>query len=159
MVKWFCCSALRLNNHTTTDESGNNIRYYWLPRNDVLKREYARSWKTTGFNWKGIHICGKHWSCGERKNVGDLPDVPVPDGMLERFNTRYDNAVKLYDKKIKPTGKDRAKLRKRKRSSKSPFAYLNSQKQQKEHAHQADLKPLQNKPRLVPWERNNCRRS
>lgn len=115
MVKWFCCSALCLNNYTTTDESGNSIRYYRLPRNDALKREYAKILETTGFNWKGGHICGKHWSCGERKNICDLPDVPVPNGMLERFKTRYDNALKLYSKKTKPTEKDRAKLRKHKR--------------------------------------------
>ena len=52
MVKWFCSSALCLNNFRSKVSDGNPVNFYRLPRDPSIQREYERILKTTGLNWK-----------------------------------------------------------------------------------------------------------
>ena len=45
---------------------GNLVKFYWLPRDPSIQREYEQIIKTTGLNWKKGHICAEHWSSGEQ---------------------------------------------------------------------------------------------
>ena len=92
IVKWSCCSALRFNNHRTTDTSGNKLKFYRLPRSTELQREYSRILQTTGINWNSAYICSQHWSKGFRENVEDLPDVPAHESQIARPRIKLEKA-------------------------------------------------------------------
>ena len=89
-MKWSCCSALRFNNHRTSDALGNKLKFYRLPRSNELQREYSRILQTTGINWNSAHISSQHWSKGFRKNVEDLPDVPAHQSQIARLRIKLE---------------------------------------------------------------------
>ena len=82
-----------------------DIKHYPLPTNADIQRQYKKIFKTGGFNWKKGHICGEHWSSGERKSEYDIPDVPLPDSQLELIKEKYKRAKNTYDKAANPTPK------------------------------------------------------
>ena len=45
---------------------GNLVKFYRLPRDPSIQKEYQQIIKTTGLNWKKGHICAEHWSSGEQ---------------------------------------------------------------------------------------------
>lgn len=53
--------------------------------------------KTSGFNWSKGHICSAHWSSGFRKDINDLPDVPVPPDQVTKIKQKYINAIKRFN--------------------------------------------------------------
>ena len=92
MVKWRCCSALCFNNHRTSGASENKLKFYRLPRNTELQREYSRILQTTGINCNSANICSHHWSKGFRENVEDLPDVPAHESQIARLRIKLEKA-------------------------------------------------------------------
>ena len=86
MPKWSCCSSLCFDNYQTKDENVEPLKYYRLPRDKNLQKEYQKILNTSGINWKQGHICCQHWSCGERKTPTTLPDVPVTKVIKEQYN-------------------------------------------------------------------------
>ena len=115
-MKWFCSSALCFNNFTSKDKNGAPLKYYRLPRDEMLQREYCKVFNTRGMNWEKGHICCAHWSSNERKNTSDLPDVPVPTDQFEKLQIKYKTAENILKKASKSTSamKTRFKISKRK---------------------------------------------
>ena len=50
MVKWYCASALCFNNFKSKDSNGLFIKYYRLPRSEIVQKIYMRLFKTSGMN-------------------------------------------------------------------------------------------------------------
>ena len=105
MVHWSCSSALCFNNYKTVDGSGEKVRYYRLPRDKRTQAAYQNFFKTSGFNWKYGFICAVHWSSGERKSSGDLPDVVLTKDQYELLKLKYKRAKKVYNAAKNPTQK------------------------------------------------------
>ena len=114
MVHWYCSSVLCFNNFKTVDSQGQKLKYYRLPRGNVLQAKYKRFFKTDGFNWKTGFICSTHWSSGERKSPSDLPDIAVPKEQYELIKKKYERAKATADSSNKPTTKQILALRKAK---------------------------------------------
>ena len=86
MVKWFCSSFLCINNFRTRDKNGSPIKFYRLPSKDKeIQNHYMKFFKTTGFNWKNGHVCAEHWCSGVRKDIQDLPDIVISEGVYKRL--------------------------------------------------------------------------
>ena len=116
MVNWSCCSALCFNNFKTLDKNGLLIKYYNLPRNAEIQKQYKKILNTTGINWKkGVgYICAAHWSMGERTSISDLPDVAVPTEQYEIIKLKFKRAKYAVKKSKTPTPTQRQRLRKAK---------------------------------------------
>ena len=76
---------------------------------------YKIIFRTDGFNWNDGHICAAHWSTGERKNVHDLPDIPIPDDQFEKRKQKYITAKNVKNIYKNPTQKIQSQYKKSKR--------------------------------------------
>ena len=75
---------------------------------------YKIIFRTEGFNWNDGHICAAHWSTGERKNVLDLPDFPIPDDQFEKRKQKYITAKNVKNIYKNPTQKIQSQYKKSK---------------------------------------------
>ena len=104
-----CSASLCYDNFRKRDKKsatavGQNktLQFYPLPRVEKdIQVEYQRILKTVGLNWKKGFICNEHWSSGERKDISDLPDVPVPASQFEEIKTKHKRAKKKLDQMTK----------------------------------------------------------
>ena len=64
--------------------------------------------KTTGFNWKNGHVCAEHWSSGVRKDIQDLPDIVISEGVYKRLQQNCNNLNEM----IKKNGENATKQQK-----------------------------------------------
>ena len=90
-MKWFCSSSLCFNNFKTKKANGDTLKYYRLPRDPNLQRQYQAVLKTAGLNWKSGHLCEEHWS-SVRAQSSDIPDVPAPHSQLVKLEEKYEKA-------------------------------------------------------------------
>ena len=89
MVKWFCSSALCFNNSKSRDSKGETLKYYRLPREEIIQAEYCKIFRTSGVNWEKGHICSTHWRSEIRKNASDLPDIAVPSDAYTKLQEKW----------------------------------------------------------------------
>ena len=64
-------------------------------RNSVAIQDHFR---TDRFNWNDGHISAAHWSTGERKNIHDLPDIPIPEDQFEKIKQKHITAKNVKNK-------------------------------------------------------------
>ena len=115
MVNWSCSSALCANNFRTKDENGEKIKYYRLPRDPEIQRQYESILHTKGMNFENGHICSEHWSSGERNNTNHLPDIAVPPSQIIFLEKKINNLTKRINSTSKPLPTDTRNLKTYKR--------------------------------------------
>ena len=98
MVHWNCSSALCFNNFKSLDKSGNPVKYYKLPKDKKLQREYMKFFKTSGMNWKSGYICSAHWSTGSRASPSNIPDIAVTVEQFKLLKLKFERAKQVLDK-------------------------------------------------------------
>ena len=107
MVNCFCSSALCFNNYKSKDSNGNKLKYYRLPRvNSEIQSQYKIIFRSDGLIWNDGHIYAAHWSTGERKNVHDLSDIPIPEDQFKKVKQKYITAKNAKNKYKNPTKKN-----------------------------------------------------
>ena len=93
MVNWFCSSALCFNNYKSKDSNGDKLKYRLPRENSEIQSQYKIIFRTHGFklelDWNDGHICAAHSGTRERKNVHDLPDIPIPEDQFEKIKQKY----------------------------------------------------------------------
>ena len=95
----FCSSALCFNNYKSKDSNGNKLKYYRLPRvNSDIQSQYKIIFRSDGLIWNDGHIYAAHWSTGERKNVHDLSDIPIPEDQFKKVKQKYITAKNAKNK-------------------------------------------------------------
>ena len=102
MPHWNCSSSLCFNT------SSSKLKYYRLPRNPNIQREYKRLFKTEGWNWREGFICCEHWENKLRKTSSDLPNVIVPSSQIEKLKEFVDTAKENCSKN--PSSQNKAEF-------------------------------------------------
>ena len=115
MVNWFCSSSLCYDNFRTKTNTGDNLKYYRVPRDPEILQQYKRILKTEGINHKNGHVCCEHWSAGFRKDSSDLPDIVVPPSQIPIIKEKYERAKERFQKIEEPKPSDKLILKKIKR--------------------------------------------
>ena len=115
MVHWSCSCSLCFNNHKTTNEHGEKLKYYKLPQNNKIQTQYKRLFKTDGFNWKKGYICGAHWKDGVRITSEQLPEIIVPKPQLDLLKLKFKRAKDAHNSAKKPSPAQILRLKKAKR--------------------------------------------
>ena len=75
MRKWCCSSALCKSNILTRDSNSNPVKYYRLPREELIQNEYKNISQTDSFNWQSGHICAALCSISQKEISSYLSDT------------------------------------------------------------------------------------
>jgi len=111
MVKWFCSSGFCFNNFRSRNSNGDNIKFYRLPQDPEIQRNYAKILQTSGINWLAGHICAEHWSNGCRKDTKDLPDIAVPASQIPLMENKLRKAKLRIQMKANPKKRDKTRIK------------------------------------------------
>ena len=82
MVNWFCGAAICFNNFRTKTTNGERIKFYRLPKDVSIQKEYIRVLNIKGMNFRNGHICCEHFSSGIRELCTDIPDIAAPPSQI-----------------------------------------------------------------------------
>ena len=115
MVKWFCASALCFNNYKSKDVNGEPLKFYRLPREELIQAEYRKIFQTDGINWSKGHICAAHWTNNVRESTTCLPDIAIPSDQYAKINEKYTKAKHLLENYKNPNDKLKQQYKKAKR--------------------------------------------
>ncbi len=81
---WNCCQALCTNNYSSQPQ----IKAYRLPPDIKIQKKYASALKTDGVNWCKAYVCSSHWSGGEKLSHDHIPDIAIPDSVINSLELR-----------------------------------------------------------------------
>lgn len=111
MVNWFCGAALCFNNFRTKTTNGERIKFYRLPKDVSIQKEYIRVLNTKGMNFRNGHICCEHFSSGIRELCTDIPNIAAPPSQIAIMERKYENALAKITKSGKTTEADKKHLK------------------------------------------------
>nr|XP_047130109.1 melanopsin-A-like [Hydra vulgaris] len=111
MVHWFCSPSLCFNNFRSKTTNGERIKFYRLPKDVSLQKEYIRILHTKGMNFKNGHFCWEHFSSGIRELCTDIPDIAAPPSQIAIMKRKYTNALTKMTTSQKATEAEKKNLK------------------------------------------------
>ena len=87
MSNWSYCQAY-CTNDANTQLAG--LLYYRMPSDVNILRMYKARLQTENVQWGNAYICSGHCHKGYRDSKDDIPEILVPDIVLERVLSRYE---------------------------------------------------------------------